>query len=67
MATPKTASGETLQALKGHQFVDPLSHIGEADSPPTLILPRWYRAANHQHHRSYLITQGEFLTNLWYC
>ncbi len=27
----KTAFGDSLQALQGHQYVDPLQHLGEAD------------------------------------
>ncbi len=61
----QTALGETLQALKGHQFVDPLSHIGEADLTAHVDFAALARAAKTTNITVHgPITQGEFLTNL---
>ena len=61
----RTALGETLQALQGHQFVDPLAEPGEADLTTHVdfaALARAARAAGAQVHGP--ITQGDFLTGL---
>ncbi len=61
----RTALGETLQALKGHQFVDPLSNIGEADLTAHVDFAALIRAAKTMDvivHGP--ISQGEFLNNL---
>ena len=61
----ETALGETLQALRGHQFVDPLESPGEADLTTHVdfaALARAARAAGAQAHGP--ITQGALLTAL---
>ena len=61
----QTALGETLQALKGHQFVDPLAEPGEADLTAHVdfaALARAARASAALVHGP--LTQGEFLTKL---
>ena len=61
----QTALGETLQALQGHQFVDPLAQPGDADLTTHVdfsALSRAARAAGAQVHGP--ITQGALLTSL---
>lgn len=61
----QTALGETLQALKGHRFVDPLAEPGEADLTAHVdfaALARAARAAGAKVHGP--ITQGVLLTGL---
>ena len=61
----QTSLGETLQALQGHQFVDPLAHPGEADLTTHVdfaALARAARAAGAQVHGP--ITQGVLLSDL---
>jgi SAM-dependent MidA family methyltransferase len=61
----QTDFGETLQAVKGHEFVDPLSEPGEADLTTHVDfsgLSRAARAANAATHGP--IGQGEFLRAL---
>ncbi len=60
-----TGLGETLQAMKGHQFVDPLVDPGEADLTTHVdfaALGRAAKAANAAVHGP--TSQGEFLENL---
>ena len=61
----QTALGETLQALKGHSFVDPLAEPGEADLTTHVdfaALGRAARATGAAVHGP--LTQGDFLTKL---
>ena len=61
----QTSLGETLQALKAHQFVDPLAEPGEADLTAHVdfaALARAARAAGADAHGP--LTQGDFLTKL---
>lgn len=61
----QTALGETLQALKGHQFVDVLSSIGEADLTTHVDFAALARAAKSVGANVFgPITQGEFLAQL---
>ncbi len=61
----QTALGETLQALKAHQFVDPLAEPGEADLTTHVDFAALARAARAA-GASVLgpLTQGDFLTKL---
>jgi SAM-dependent MidA family methyltransferase len=59
------ATGETLQAVRGHQFVDPLAHPGEADLTAHVnfsALARAARGAGCAVHGP--VPQGQFLTRL---
>ena len=61
----QTALGETLQALKGHEFADPLSEPGEADLTAHVdfaALGRAARAAGARVHG--MLGQGAFLRAL---
>jgi NADH dehydrogenase [ubiquinone] 1 alpha subcomplex assembly factor 7 len=61
----ETALGETLQALRGHRFVDPLDCPGEADLTTHVdfaALARAARAAGAQVYGP--VTQGALLTGL---
>jgi SAM-dependent MidA family methyltransferase len=61
----QTSLGETLQALQGHRFVDPLVSPGEADLTTHVdfaALARAARAAGAQVHGP--ITQGALLSGL---
>ena len=61
----ETALGETLQALRGHRFVDPLDCPGEADLTTHVdfaALARAARAAGANVHGP--VTQGALLTGL---
>jgi SAM-dependent MidA family methyltransferase len=61
----ETGFGETLQAVKGHEFVDPLAEPGEADLTAHVdfsALKRAARAANAETHGP--VEQGEFLIEL---
>ena len=60
-----TGLGETLQAMKGHQFVDPLVDPGEADLTTHVdfaALGRAAKAANAAVHGP--TSQGEFWKTL---
>jgi SAM-dependent MidA family methyltransferase len=61
----ETGFGETLQAVKAHQFVDPLAEPGAADLTAHVdfaALSRAARAANAETHGP--VEQGEFLRQL---
>ena len=61
----ETGFGETLQAVKGHEFVDPLAEPGDADLTAHVdfaALKRAARAANAETHGP--VEQGEFLNEL---
>jgi len=61
----ETGFGETLQAVKGHEFVDPLAEPGQADLTAHVdfaALKRAARAANAETHGP--VDQGEFLREL---
>ena len=61
----ETGFGETLQAVKGHEFVDPLAEPGDADLTAHVdfaALKRAARAANAETHGP--VEQGEFLREL---
>jgi SAM-dependent MidA family methyltransferase len=60
-----TASGDTLQAVKGHRYSDPLEEPGEADLTAHVdfaALAEAARQAGAQVHGP--VTQGNFLTTL---
>jgi SAM-dependent MidA family methyltransferase len=56
--------GDTLQALKSHQKVDPLACPGEADLTVWADFPAFRHAAEHPGVRTALLSQGEFLRRL---
>ncbi len=56
--------GDTLQALRGHQKVDPLSSPGEADLTVHADFRAVRLAAETLGARAALVTQGEFLRRL---
>ncbi|MAS86750.1 MAG: SAM-dependent methyltransferase [Micavibrio sp.] len=58
----ETSFGDTLQAVKSHEYVDILDHIGEADITSHVDFEALSMAA--QGHIYPFITQGEFLQNL---
>ena len=61
----ETALGETLQALKGHQFADPLTSPGEADLTAHVDFAALARAAKASGALvSGPLPQGEFLQTL---
>ena len=57
-------AGDTLQALKAHQKVDPLASAGEADLTVHADFPSVIAAAQAQGAAGALLTQGEFLRRL---
>ena len=61
----KTALGETLQALKGHQFVSPLEDPGEADITVHVDFAALASTAKANGAQVFgPLTQGEFLRRL---
>jgi NADH dehydrogenase [ubiquinone] 1 alpha subcomplex assembly factor 7 len=56
--------GDTLQALKGHETVDPLACPGEADLTVHVDFPAVLAAAWRAEASTALLTQGEFLRRL---
>jgi NADH dehydrogenase [ubiquinone] 1 alpha subcomplex assembly factor 7 len=56
--------GDTLQALRRHEKVDPLACPGEADLTVHADFPRVLSAARGQGAGAPLLTQGEFLRRL---
>ncbi|WP_374306014.1 class I SAM-dependent methyltransferase [Methylocella sp.] len=59
------ARGETLQAMKGHRFVDPLESPGEADLTAHVDFSALARAAKGAGAAAHgPLEQGEFLTRL---
>jgi NADH dehydrogenase [ubiquinone] 1 alpha subcomplex assembly factor 7 len=56
--------GDTLQALRRHEKVDPLACPGEADLTVHADFPRVLSAARGQGAGAALLTQGEFLRRL---
>jgi SAM-dependent MidA family methyltransferase len=56
--------GDTLQALKGHETVDPLACPGEADLTVHVDFPAVLAAAWKAEASTVLVTQGEFLRRL---
>jgi NADH dehydrogenase [ubiquinone] 1 alpha subcomplex assembly factor 7 len=60
----ESEGGDTLQALKGHQKVDPLSCPGEADLTVHADFRAVRMAAKAVGARSAQLTQGEFLRRL---
>ncbi|MGF9762612.1 SAM-dependent methyltransferase [Microvirga sp. 0TCS3.31] len=59
------AFGDTLQALKNHQYVDPLEEPGEADLTTHVDFHRLAQAAAAQGSRVHgIVTQGDFLQDL---
>lgn len=57
--------GDTLQAVKGHDYVDPLEHIGEADLTAHVDFEALAKVAAEQGvHVEPLIEQGAFLKAL---
>lgn len=60
-----TAIGETLQALRAHEYVDPLRDLGEADLTVHVDFSALARAAQASGAAAYgPITQAELLRNL---
>ncbi len=61
----KSAAGETLQALKGHEYVSPLSQPGEADLTAHVDFEAVARAAMMRGAHAFgPLGQGEFLTRI---
>jgi NADH dehydrogenase [ubiquinone] 1 alpha subcomplex assembly factor 7 len=61
----QTGFGETLQAVKAHQFVDPLAEPGEADLTTHVDFAGLARAASSANARVHgPVGQGAFLTRL---
>jgi SAM-dependent MidA family methyltransferase len=61
----QTAIGETLQAMQGHRFVDPLAEPGEADLTTHVDFAALGRSARAAGARVYgPVTQGILLTGL---
>ena len=61
----ETALGETFQALKDHEFVHPLSHVGEADLTVHVDFSALTRAAASVGLNVFgPVYQGDFLTAL---
>ncbi|WP_371826840.1 class I SAM-dependent methyltransferase [Microvirga sp. VF16] len=59
------AFGDTLQALKGHRFADPLEEPGEADLTTHVDFHRLAQAAVAGEARAHgIVTQGDFLQAL---
>jgi SAM-dependent MidA family methyltransferase len=59
------AFGDTLQALRNHQPVDPLEEPGEADLTTHVDFHRLAQAAAVQNARVHgIVTQGDFLRSL---
>jgi SAM-dependent MidA family methyltransferase len=57
-----SGSGDTLQAVRGHEYVDVLENPGEADLTVHVNFGDIARAA--QNCACHLTTQGQFLKNL---
>jgi NADH dehydrogenase [ubiquinone] 1 alpha subcomplex assembly factor 7 len=61
----RSAVGETLQAVRGHRYVDPLAEPGEADLSHHVDFQRLRRAAEHAGARTFgPIPQGLLLSRL---
>ncbi|MBT3885624.1 MAG: class I SAM-dependent methyltransferase, partial [Rhodospirillaceae bacterium] len=60
----KSAPGDTLQAIKGHQFHDALADPGEADVTAHVDFAAIAAAADSSVRVSGPVTQGAFLTAL---
>ncbi|MCR5873237.1 SAM-dependent methyltransferase [Phenylobacterium sp. J426] len=56
--------GDTLQALKGHEKVDPLACPGEADLTVHADFPAVMAAAQREGAETAILTQGAFLARL---
>src|SRR5207245_2520607 len=56
--------GDTLQALKAHEKVDPLARPGEADLTVHADFPAVMAAAQAQGAQAAILTQGEFLARM---
>jgi SAM-dependent MidA family methyltransferase len=60
-----TTLGETLQAVKGHEYVDPLAEPGEADLTAHVDFSALSRAARAANARVFgPVTQGDFLRQI---
>jgi NADH dehydrogenase [ubiquinone] 1 alpha subcomplex assembly factor 7 len=60
----ESGPGDTLQALRRHEKVDPLACPGEADLTVHADFPKVLAAARGQGAATALLTQGEFLRRL---
>ncbi len=60
----KPGAGDTLQALRRHQKVDPLSHPGEADLTVHADFPAVLAAARGAGAEGLVLTQADFLRRL---
>lgn len=61
----RSAIGETLQAVRGHRYADPLADAGEADLSHHVDFQRLRRAAEHAGAQTFgPIPQGLFLSRL---
>ena len=61
----RSALGETLQAVRGHRYADPLADAGEADLSHHVDFQRLRRAAEHAGAQTFgPIPQGLFLSRL---
>lgn len=61
----QTGFGETLQAIRAHQFVDPLDEPGLADLTTHVDFAALSRAAHAAHAQVHgPVTQGDFLVNI---
>lgn len=57
--------GDTLQAVKNHQFISPLEHIGDADITAHVDFMAYKRVVKEQGLHDYsLVTQADFLKAL---
>lgn len=56
--------GDTLQALKKHQYHEVLENPGEADITAHVDFDALRKAAEAQNTRTYITSQGDFLTRL---
>ncbi|MBB4198504.1 methyltransferase [Rhodoblastus sphagnicola] len=61
----RTGFGETLQAIKAHEFVDPLAEPGQADLTTHVDFSALSRAARSAHAETHgPVTQGRFLIDI---
>lgn len=61
----QTGFGDTFQALKNHQFSDPLSHLGQSDLTSHIDFERLSVCLkNYKNLSSNTTTQGEFLLKM---
>lgn len=58
----KSGVGDTFQAIKGHEYVDVLSHVGDADLTSHVDFEALKRGVDIDVHGA--VTQGTFLTAL---